>query len=534
MNPHGADSSDPGRSDDSALRAEPSPSVRSAHGLSSAHMDATVQAVPVRIASAGHGTAGPDLRSDLFHPFPPGRGTGEQLVSGPSMTAGGPVPEVENGWGTGTGAGQGVHSDVDTSLFDASIPANRASVASAPLSTQPPQAGGSWFPADLSEHVDGLLSGTLTAPRPSVGKLDDGSHWLYAGATNGLAGESGCGKTWTALKAVAAELEDGNGAVYIDFENGPVAIASRLLDLGVDASLIRNPLLFAYVHPEEAFREDVRAGFWTVLDAIRPSLVVVDSTGESMAMEGTDPNSDDGVASWFQRVATAIASRGPAVLLLDHVPKSDSASSSPIGSQRKRAALSGVQVIQTVTKNMAFGKGRPGQAKLTVTKDRHGHFVTGEVAMTLTVNPAPSRGAGGIDVSLARPDDGDWAPTRQMIDVSDFLASQAGPQTTQAIKKHVKGKTETVLTALRVLVHSGYINASAGARNSTLYELVRPYALGAFYEVPDEPTGCEHPWHDGRCDLSWCHATHRGSCNEMVEAGYELDEAGQVLSGPPA
>jgi hypothetical protein len=419
------------------------------------------------------------------------------------------------------------------------LPTNRASVASVLMPGSSPQAGASWRPASLSELVKGLQDGTVVPPQPTVGRLTDGSYWLYAGATNGLAGESGCGKTWTALAAVKSELNDGNNVIYIDMENGPLGLVSRLLNLGVPADVIGDKSRFAYVRPNEAFRDDVRAVFWIFLELLQPTLVVLDSTGESMAMEGTDPNSDDAVAVWFQRFATPIADRGPAVLLLDHLPKSDSGAASPIGSQRKRAAISGVQFIQQVGKDMAFAKGRPGQARLTATKDRHGYFVTGESNITLTITPETSRGPSGVDAALGPDVNDEWAPTRFMLAVSEYLKGAQGPQTTAAIKKGTKGKSETVLKGLQVLIASGYVSTSQGPRKSTLHELVKAYSLGDPYTVPDgisedgsQSGGCGHSWHDGRCKPDWCHHGHHGKCNELDEQGYVLDEDGEVLSEP--
>lgn len=339
------------------------------------------------------------------------------------------------------------------------------------------------------------------------------------------------------MRAVATELEDGHNAVYVDLEDSALGIASRLLDLGVPAEVIADPRRFAYVRPDEAFRDDVRAEFWVLLSFLNPSLVVLDSTGESMALEGTDPNSDDGVAQWFRRVAAPITGSGPAVLLLDHLPKSDNAAASPIGSQRKRAAISGVQMIQLVKSGMTFKRGRAGEALLTCTKDRHGNFVTGETAMTLIVNPEPARGEAGLNVVLARVSGDEWAPTRHMLDVSTFLEKEGTPQSTGAIKKKVKGKAETLTIALQILVESGYVSVAQGSRNATLYSHVAPYTLGYPFTVPDglsggdsSDEGCGHPWHQGQpCNPDWCHATHHGSCNDSVLEGHAVDLVDEVV-----
>lgn len=339
----------------------------------------------------------------------------------------------------------------------------------------------SWAPLDLGDILHGLEQGTLEQPQPTV------AGWLYPGAVNGLAGESGCGKTWTALVSASAEMMDGNNAVYVDLEDNPISVVSRLLALGVPSDVIAER--FKYVRPEVAFVDDLRAVFWQMLDEAQPTLVVLDSTGESMALEGVDQNDDRGVAGWFQRVARPIAERGPAVLLLDHLPKSDTAAASPIGSQRKRAAISGVQMTQTVAKTMSFAKGRPGVAKLTCTKDRHGNFVTGESVMRLLVNPEPTRGEAGVNAELSRISGGqvDDAPTRVMVDICEFLEQQGSPQNTSAIKQAVRAQGITVNSALDVLVESGYLTSTPGTRNAVMYTLVNPFSIDDPYTVPEPP-----------------------------------------------
>ncbi|WP_169743059.1 AAA family ATPase [Knoellia subterranea] len=157
--------------------------------------------------------------------------------------------------------------------------------------------GQSWLPVALDGVVAGLQNGTLKRPAPTVGRLTGGSHWLYAGRTNGLAGESGCGKSWAALQAVTTEMEDGHTAVFVDFEDDEVGVVARLLSMGVDPGVIQ--ARFVYIHPDERFIHG-KPYVDAVVEQRKPSLWVIDSTGESMALESCDPNSDDAVATRFQ------------------------------------------------------------------------------------------------------------------------------------------------------------------------------------------------------------------------------------------
>lgn len=503
------------------------------------HVHEGAESFPLRTGAPPMAAGVHSPASTGSHPFPPGEGTGEPVERDTGTPSEPPIPETRNGSGTGTGelsaGNRGAAVSVDASL--PATPANdaqtlrglgRRPVMSAQQIKQHVHGSktpSSWSPLDISDTLQGLLAGTLDQPMPTV------AGWLYPAAVNGLAGESGCGKTWTALVSAASELMAGGSVVYVDLEDSPAGIVGRLLALGVPSDVILSR--FAYVRPDEAFRDDVRDDLWSAIHHMEPSLVVLDSTGESLALEGVDPNSDDGVARWFQRVARPIAERGPAVLLLDHLPKNDKAAGSPIGSQRKRAAISGVQMIQTVAKGMSFAKGRPGIAKLSCTKDRHGNFVTGEAVLQLVVRPEPSRGEAGVSASLTPiTEDEEFAPTRHMEAITGWLSQQGAPQTTAAIKKAVRGKAETLTSALAVLVASGYLTTAPGARNSTLYTLVTTFSIGDDYILPDPGAPCTHQWHEGEsvCNAQWCHSGHHGSCNDA--AG--IDEAAEAEWSSPA
>lgn len=142
-------------------------------------------------------------------PVPSGNGSrstaeSEKAVPSPDFNDPDPFP-LEGGTGTGRfGASQrpvptvrervGTRERVEVSTPYRFVFPEQASAASAPVSTGlPPQAGTSWYRKDLAETVGCLVAGTLDRPRPTVGRLSDGSYWLYLGCTNGLAAESGRG-----------------------------------------------------------------------------------------------------------------------------------------------------------------------------------------------------------------------------------------------------------------------------------------------------------------------------------------------------
>ena len=130
---------------------------------------------------------------------------------------------------------------------------------------------------DLRATVDGLVAGTFRAA-PTVGAIDGGTALFYRGKVNGLAGESGGGKTWTGLHVAQQALDGGEAVVYIDHEDDAAGIVGRLLELGTDPNAIVD--LFAYFNPTERPTVLDLAELGELVAELQPALVVVDSTGK--------------------------------------------------------------------------------------------------------------------------------------------------------------------------------------------------------------------------------------------------------------
>lgn len=227
-----------------------------------------------------------------------------------------------------------------------------------------------WSDVALGSLLDDLEAGTLALPVPTVGWLDDGSAGLfYPGRVNGLAGESGGGKSWIALKVGLEQMRLGQHFYYLDWEDSPTLALLRLVGvLGADPALLRSA--FHYLHPSKHDDQGIAALVERVA-ATPGALVVLDSTGESIASAGLNQNHDEEVAEWFAALADPLAEQGGAcVVLLDHMAKSEDGGLWPIGSQRKRAAITGAQYIAEVAK--AFSRTADGLVTLKVAKDRHG------------------------------------------------------------------------------------------------------------------------------------------------------------------
>ncbi|MCK6080974.1 AAA family ATPase [Microbacterium sp. EYE_5] len=329
-----------------------------------------------------------------------------------------------------------------------------------------------WAPLDLSGIIDAVANGLDADNAPSVVRRTDGPGLFYSGEVNGIHGASGSGKTWFLLHGCAQEVLDGRHVVYVDHEGNPRGVVRRLLDLGLTADEIGGH--FHYVQPEVAFHEGGKA-LLTFVEDWRPSLVVIDSTGEGLALHGANPNADDEVARWFQQVPRRISALGPAVGLIDHGAKASGGELWPIGSQRKLAAVTGAQFyVETLTE---FSREKAGALRAICAKDRGGHFTVGRTVAVLHVTPEDD---GRLSVSLTapNPEDRRTAPESRGEAVQRELAARivallgdGEPKSGRAVEDGIGGNRAAVKSALDRLVSDGTVTRSIGARGAHMHQL---------------------------------------------------------------
>lgn len=340
-----------------------------------------------------------------------------------------------------------------------------------------------WEPADLTE----ILTAGYEPPQPAVGERSDGAHLFYPGRVNALNGESGSGKSWVALAACAQQLTAGHHALYIDLEDHAASIVARLRTLAVDDTAIAAG--FRYVAPALPYSSDARRLIASLVADNDVSLVVIDSVGEAMALQAEKQNDDDSVVRWFRLLPRHIAALGPAVVLIDHVPKqNDDMKLFAIGSQRKRAAIDGA--AYAVDAVVAFSADKTGKVTLTCAKDRNGTYSKGQVVAEINIDPN-SVGMLTIDPPKGRDNTGRVTrPTVLMERISRYLEEQSGAVSKREIERMVAGKAEGKRQAVEALVAEGYVAAEpivVGARRSvgTGYRHVKPFR--------DEPTLGSYP-----------------------------------------
>ena len=295
----------------------------------------------------------------------------------------------------------------------------------------------------------------------------------YPERMNALNGEPGGGKTWVALLACAQAIRKGLHVIFIDLEDHASSTVARLLALGCTRQQILE--FFHYVRPGCAMEPEHMGFLLRMIAELDVQLVVIDSIGELMAMQGVKPNDDDAVARLYRAIPRRLADAGPGVLLLDHVPKNNEhAPLFGIGSQRKKAAIDGSAFMVETVK--AFAAGTDGKLALRTAKDRNGNFVVGHVAAEITVTPD---GDGGLSMVPRAPAmaGSHQRQTTNMRRVSDWL--QAAPDASGSRADIARGSgvhDRHLSVVLGDLVDEGWaIKYPGGRGKADRYCLVRPF-----------------------------------------------------------
>jgi hypothetical protein len=327
----------------------------------------------------------------------------------------------------------------------------------------------SWQPVDL----DAVLAGNWTPTTPSVGLRSDGVGLFYPGKSHTISSESEGGKTWFALSACLDEINRGNHALYVDFEDDEGGIVGRLLGLGADRNMVRDR--FHYLRPESPLGSGVHHDdLAQLLGDLKPTIGVIDGITEALTLHGLDPNSNLDVAKFGRILPGFIAERGPAAVSLDHVTKStETRGRYALGAVHK---LNGLDGAAYVLENRApFGVGLTGRSTIKIAKDRPGQlrnaaltssggmFWAGDLVLE-------SHAEGFAEVSVEAPTQrqGAHRPTMIMGRIMAALVDY-GPLSQRRIRAAVTGKAATITQALDCLILDGYVT------ESTPHTVLKPY-----------------------------------------------------------
>ena len=143
--------------------------------------------------------------------------------------------------------------------------------------------------------------------------------------------------------------------------------------------------------------------FATIIKAEDVSVVFIDSLGTMMANMGFDENKAADVYHVKERILDPLAAAGAAVVVIDHVTKSDGEKPKSIGSTRKRSMLSGVGYEMRIPEGGGFSRRKAGSAELRCYKDRHGTYNRSELVAVMWIAPAVV--AGYLRIDIEAPED---------------------------------------------------------------------------------------------------------------------------------
>jgi len=347
----------------------------------------------------------------------------------------------------------------------------------------PPDTGepSTWVPVDLGPVVAGLRDGTNTRPVPVVCRRSDEVGLFYPYRVNGLSGDSGSGKGWVALYACVQEMADGADVVYIDLEDHEDNIVGRLLSLGVAPELIVEQ--FNYIRPGDPYMAADLNALDELVVTIGATVVVIDSTGESMNAQSLKGNDDDHVTLWFKLLPRRLARLGPAVVVLDHVTKDKTTRGLwAAGSQRKRAAIDGATFMVDTLR--PFGIGMAGVAKLTTAKDRNGTHPNGLKAGEFKLDARSDAYAVTLEAPTPSFEAESFRPTFLMEKTSRFIECHPDSSKNQ-VETAVSGKAAAKRLALDLLISEDYVTVTPGRRGALIHRSVHPYREGESGTSPD-------------------------------------------------
>jgi AAA domain-containing protein len=191
---------------------------------------------------------------------------------------------------------------------------------------------------------------------------------IYAGGLHSIAGPPDCGKTTIALWWALRHVRAGHTVVFLDEEGGAELVAEKLIALNAtpeDAERIRY-----YPFPARSWNPCDVIVLRELLDDVKPSLVLWDSSAAFLSRAGLDENSASDVTRFWSQVLTPIArEHGAAVLVIDHDTKDGITSRFARGSGAKLAAC---DVAFKVAIGQPFSRTQNGVLKMAVSKDRRG------------------------------------------------------------------------------------------------------------------------------------------------------------------
>lgn len=326
----------------------------------------------------------------------------------------------------------------------------------------------SWEPVDLAA----ILAGAVTSNPPTILERSDGEHLIYPGRIHWVSGDPESGKSWFTYAAAVELIHLERPVAIIDFEDTAASAVERFRNLGLTDEQIAGHVRF--IAPYQKLEPVAFAGLErSVHDT---ALVIVDACSEAMGLAGLDAYSNPDTVKWVDGFVKPIARAGPAVIVIDHMPKSrESGRRFMLGAGHKLAAVDGAAYTLDVID--PFARGVSGKVKVTIAKDRPGHIRSSSAGTRVAANmhlAADADGSVAITMHTADANAG-TRPTGYMERISAWLTPMTEPVGTKELKSGVGGKSNHVSTALELLVAERFVERIYGANRSASYRSLKPY-----------------------------------------------------------
>ncbi|MDX6436769.1 MAG: hypothetical protein QOK34_1603 [Gaiellaceae bacterium] len=328
----------------------------------------------------------------------------------------------------------------------------------------------SWQPVPLGPILEGLRTGAIVGPVPTLMRRTDGVALLYRAEVHSFAGEPESGKSWAAANVGARLVTQGDAVLYLDFEDNPASVLARMLALGATSDAILSH--FTYIRPDTPSRDATIAA----LRRVDYVLAIIDGLSEAYGLLGLDSEKNADVATFLALLPRPIAAAGAAVVQIDHVTKArEGRGRYAIGAQHK---LAGIAVAYSFEVIKPFSRLQAGTIKIRVEKDRHGHVrghADGHVIALAQIEPQDN--GERVTFTLNPPDTssttGTFRPTVIMERVSKFLEDNPGAGV-NTIRGAIESKAANVDLAVRALVAEHHVEQRQEGQSKRHY-VVLPY-----------------------------------------------------------
>lgn len=312
-----------------------------------------------------------------------------------------------------------------------------------------------------------IFAAGMERPKPTIVKVDNGPFLLYEGRMNEGHGEHSVGKTNVCCAIIKAAVDEGKKVLYIDPEDVPEGLGSRLESFGMSREKIASHVVYSQFEPDLWSKYYHRATRGDI------DIVIFDGIAEGMAAHGLKEREEDSVLEFFRKFRP-FKKAGITLFVTDHVVKDgESRGLWSRGSGAKLAHYDGASYY------LETGKGytptESGFVRLKIAKDRNGGVgKKGQTIAEMRFDPHEMI-PGRTEVRIIAAEDGfgggdaEWRPTALMAKVEEYVS--ANPGAPKRDLNHI-GKTQYVSQAIQFLIEEGRLRTEPGERNSTRHFVV--------------------------------------------------------------